>query len=156
MKARFVKVYGVSTLVAIFAAVCPFSVSAENDVLFGNNAVNDVAMNVVDDKEIFTAVEQMPEFPGGDAELMRYLAMHLHYPKAAADNFIQGRVTVQFVVQKDGSVGQVKVVRGKSPELDAEAVRVVKSLPRFIPGKNNGQPVAVWYTLPINFRLTVE
>ena len=71
----------------------------------------------------------------------------------AMENGVQGRVVVQFVVTKDGSVGQVKVMRGKDPDLDKEAVRVVKSLPRFIPGKMNGQAVNVWYTLPISFKL---
>ena len=104
-------------------------------------------------EQIFTAVEESPKFPGGDAELYKYLGSHIRYPEMAAQNNIQGRVIVQFVVEKNGSVGQVKVVRGKDPDLDKEAVRVVKSLPNFIPGKMNGQAVRVWYTLPINFKL---
>lgn len=104
-------------------------------------------------EEIFTAVEQMPQFPGGEAELLKYVATHIKYPTMAAENNIQGRVVVKFVVKKDGNVGEVVVLRGKDPDLDKEAVRVVKSLPRFIPGKMNGQAVSVWYTLPINFKL---
>ncbi len=104
-------------------------------------------------EKIFTAVEEQPKFPGGDAELYKWLSKNIRYPEMAAQNNIQGRVTVQFVVEKDGSVGEVKVVRGKDPDLDKEAVRVVKSLPKFIPGKMNGQNVRVWYTLPINFKL---
>jgi protein TonB len=104
-------------------------------------------------EEIFTAVEQMPQFPGGEAELLKYIASHIKYPTMAAENNIQGRVVVKFVVQKDGNVGDVVVVRGKDPDLDKEAVRVVKTLPKFIPGKMNGQAVSVWYTLPINFKL---
>ncbi len=104
-------------------------------------------------EKIFTAVEEAPKFPGGDAELYKWLSRNIRYPEMAAQNNIQGRVTVQFVVEKDGSVGEVKVVRGKDPDLDKEAVRVVKALPKFIPGKMNGQSVRVWYTLPIMFKL---
>ena len=104
-------------------------------------------------EEIFTAVEQMPQVPGGEAELLKYIASHIKYPTMAAENNIQGRVVVKFVVNKNGKVGDVVVVRGKDPDLDKEAVRVVKTLPDFIPGKMNGQAVSVWYTLPINFKL---
>ena len=104
-------------------------------------------------EEVFTAVEQMPQFPGGEAELLKYIGSHIKYPTMAAENNIQGRVVVKFVVGKDGRVGEVVVVRGKDPDLDKEAVRVVKTLPNFIPGKMNGQAVSVWYTLPINFKL---
>lgn len=104
-------------------------------------------------EEIFTAVEQMPQFPGGEGELLKYIGTHLKYPPMAAENNIQGRVVVKFVVKKDGNVGEVVVLRGKDPDLDKEAVRVVKTLPKFIPGKMNGQSVPVWYTLPINFKL---
>ena len=104
-------------------------------------------------EEIFTAVEQMPQFPGGEGELLKYIGSHIKYPPMAAENNIQGRVVVKFVVKKDGNVGEVVVLRGKDPDLDKEAVRVVKTLPDFIPGKMNGQAVSVWYTLPINFKL---
>ena len=104
-------------------------------------------------EKVFTAVEQMPAFPGGDAELMKYLSSHINYPPMAMENNIQGRVIVQFVVTKTGKVGEVKVVRGVDRDLDNEAVRVVKSLPDFIPGKMNGQAVNVWYTLPVTFKL---
>ena len=104
-------------------------------------------------EEIFTAVEQMPQFPGGEGELLKYISTHIKYPPMAAENNIQGRVVVKFVVKKDGNVGEVVVLRGKDPDLDKEAVRVVKTLPKLIPGKMNGQSVSVWYTLPINFKL---
>ncbi len=104
-------------------------------------------------EKIFTAVEESPKFPGGDKAMYEFLSKNIRYPEMAAQNNIQGRVTVQFVVEKDGSIGEVKVVRGKDPDLDKEAVRVVKSMPKFIPGKMNGQAVRVWYTLPINFKL---
>ena len=95
----------------------------------------------------------MPEFPGGVAELLNYVANNIHYPETARINEIQGRVVVRFVVEKDGSAGEVKVVRSKDPDLDCEAVRVVKTLPNFVPGKTNGQTVRVWFTLPVSFRL---
>ena len=104
-------------------------------------------------EQVFTAVEQMPAFPGGDAELMKYLSSHINYPPMAMENNIQGRVIVQSVVTKTGKVGEVRVVRGVDRDLDNEAVRVVKSLPDFIPGKMNGQAVNVWYTLPVTFKL---
>lgn len=104
-------------------------------------------------EEVFTAVQQMPQFPGGDAELYKWISSHIKYPTMAAENNIQGRVTVRFVVKEDGSIGRVEVLRGKDPDLDKEAQRVVKTLPKFIPGKMNGRAVQVWYTLPINFKL---
>lgn len=102
----------------------------------------------VDDNKVFDVVEQNPVFPGGEAALLKYVAEHIRYPAMAQENNIQGRVVVQFVVTKTGSIGQVKVVRSKDPDLDREAVRVVKSLPKFTPGKMNGHAVNVWYTLP--------
>lgn len=106
-----------------------------------------------DEDKVFTSVEQMPEFPGGQGALMSWLANHIKYPATAQENGVQGRVVVQFVVKKDGSIGDVKVARSKDPDLDREAVRVVKTFPNFTPGKMNGQPVNVWYTLPVNFKL---
>ena len=104
-------------------------------------------------EEIFKSVEQMPQFPGGEAALMKYLSSHINYPPMAAENNVQGRVVVQFVVDKTGKVGEVKVVRSVDKDLDKEAVRVCKSLPKFTPGRQNGQPVSVWYTLPVTFKL---
>ena len=104
-------------------------------------------------EEVFRSVEQMPQFPGGEAALMKYLQSHINYPPMAAENNVQGRVVVQFVVDKTGKVGEVKVVRSVDKDLDKEAVRVCKSLPKFTPGRQNGQAVAVWYTLPVTFKL---
>lgn len=103
--------------------------------------------------EIFTLVEQMPQFPGGDAALMKYLSSHIKYPPMAVENNVHGRVVVQFVIDKTGKVGEVKVIRSVDKDLDKEAVRVCMSLPKFTPGRQNGQPVAVWYTLPVTFKL---
>ena len=104
-------------------------------------------------EEIFKSVEQMPQFPGGEAALMKFLVSHINYPPMAAENNVQGRVVVQFVVDKTGKVGEVKVVRNVDKDLDREAVRVCQALPKFTPGRQNGRPVSVWYTLPIQFKL---
>ena len=103
--------------------------------------------------QVFHSVEQMPQFPGGEAALMKYLQSHINYPPMAVENGVQGRVVVQFVVDKTGKVGEVVVVRNVDKDLDKEAVRVCKSLPKFTPGRQNGQAVAVWYTLPVTFKL---
>ena len=103
--------------------------------------------------EYFDVVEQMPEFPGGAQALFGFVAKNIHYPKAAEDAGIQGRVIVTFVVMKDGSIGEVKVAKGVSPELDGEAVRCVKSMPKWKPGMQKGQAVNVKYTMPLSFRL---
>lgn len=120
-----------------------------------NEVVVEEKKPVVEEKkeEIFKSVEQMPTFPGGDAALMKYLSSHINYPTMAQENNIQGKVIVQFVVTKTGQVGEVKVVRSVDKDLDREAVRVCKSLPKFVPGRQNGQPVSVWYTLPVTFKL---
>ena len=105
------------------------------------------------EKVIFQVVEQMPEFPGGMQKAMEFLAKNIKYPVAAQEAKIEGRVIVQFVVERDGSVSDVKVMRGVNPELDAEAIRVVSMMPKWIPGKQRGKAVAVKYTMPIMFRL---
>lgn len=108
---------------------------------------------VVEETKIFTVVEQMPMFPGGDAALMQYLKQNIHYPAVAAENGVQGRVVVGFVVERDGSITDVNVLRSVDPSLDKEAVRVVKSMPKWNPGKQNGSAVRVKYQVPVSFRL---
>ena len=98
-------------------------------------------------------VEQRPQFPGGEAAMYRYISDNIVYPSAAAESGIQGRVHVEFIVEKDGSISGVRVIRSREPSLDAEAVRVVRAMPRWAPGRNNGEPVRVHYTLPVTFRL---
>ena len=107
----------------------------------------------VEETKVFTVVEQMPMFPGGDAALMSYLANNIHYPTVAAENGVQGRVVVGFVVERDGSITDVRILRGVDPSLDREAMRVVKSMPRWNPGKQNGSAVRVKYQVPVSFRL---
>ncbi len=100
------------------------------------------------------SVEQKPQFPGGDAALMKYLLSHINYPPMAAEYDIEGRVIVQFLVDKTtGKVGEVKVVRSVDKYLDKEAIRVVKALPIFTPGRHKGKPVDVWYVLPVTFMM---
>ena len=106
-----------------------------------------------DQDKIYRSAERMPQFPGGEAALMKYLKMHINYPPMAKANNIQGRVVVQFVVDKTGNIGEVKVVRSVDKDLDEEAVRIIKTLPKFNPGRQNRQAVAVWYTLPVTFKL---
>ncbi len=108
------------------------------------------------DETIFRSVEQMPQFPGGEAALMKYIESHIKYPPLAAQNNVQGIVVVQFVVNKDGSIGEVKVVRSVDKDLDKEAIRVIKTLPKFTPGRQNGKAVSVWYTLPVSFKLPAK
>ena len=105
------------------------------------------------EEEIFVAVEQQAEFPGGQAALMKWLSNNIRYPEAAQQNDIQGRVVVKFVVEKDGSTGSASVVKGVDKDLDREALRVVKKMPRWQPGKNNGVAVRSYFTLPVTFRL---
>ena len=105
------------------------------------------------DNKIFDVVEERPSFPGGDAALTQWLSSNIKYPVIAAENGIQGRVVVQFVISKTGVIRDVKVLRGVEPSLDKEAVRVIRSMPRWTPGKQNNTPVNVRYTLPITFRL---
>ena len=106
------------------------------------------------EEDVVFSAATMPSFPGGVGAMMHYINANLRYPQMAQDNNIQGRVVVQFVVEKDGSVGEVKVARSVDKELDAEAIRVCKTFPKFSPGRNAiGEPVRVWYTLPVNFKL---
>lgn len=103
--------------------------------------------------EIFTIVEEMPEFPGGMAKLADYLAKNIKYPQMARESGIQGRVFVNFVIEPDGHVSNVNVMRSLGGGCDEEAIRVVKSMPKWKPGKQRGKPVRVSYILPVNFKL---
>ena len=104
--------------------------------------------------EIFIRVEEMPEFPGGEPALLAFIARNTVYPEEAIINNIKGRVTLKFVVNPDGSVGKIEILRGIDPLLNQEAIRVIGTLPHFKPGKQNGVAVPVWYSVPVNFRIT--
>jgi len=101
----------------------------------------------------YQQVDVMPVFPGGDVGLLKYIADSTHYPKEAKEKGIQGKVITRFMVKKDGSVSDVSVLKGASPLLDNEAIRVVKTLPKFTPGILNGKTVPVWFMVPITFAL---
>lgn len=110
--------------------------------------------STVSDKEkVYQIVEQQPSFPGGREELFKYLAYNVRYPIDAAENKIEGRVLVTFVVEHDGSISNVNVANSVYPSLDKESIRVVSGMPKWIPGKANGKTVRVKYTIPITFRL---
>ena len=106
-----------------------------------------------DENGIFQVVEQQPEFPGGMAELMKYLQKNLRYPQICKEQRVQGRVILQFVVNADSTITDVNVVKPVNPHLDKEAVRVVKAMPKWKPGMQRGEPVRVRFTLPVTFRL---
>ena len=106
-----------------------------------------------EENKVFDIVEEMPSFPGGMGALNKYLHDNVHYPVVAQENGVQGRVTVQFVVNRDGSIVDAQVVRGVDPYLDKEALRVINSMPKWKPGMQRGKPVRVRYTVPVNFRL---
>jgi protein TonB len=135
----------------------------DNLDIFDSEFREDVAVKIVtfqeeeeeiEEEQVFVVVEDMPGFGGGDSNKFReYIAKNLRYPEVAAENGIQGRVFVQFVVEPDGRVSNVKVVRGVDPALDKEAVRVVESSPPWKPGKQRGKPVRVSFTFPIIFVL---
>lgn len=109
---------------------------------------------VVVEDDIFVIVEENPQFPdGGTAGLLQYLGKNIKYPTIPQENGTQGRVTVQFVVNKDGSIVDVKVIRGVDPYLDKEAVRVISTMPKWIPGKQRGVPVRCKFTVPVTFKL---
>jgi len=107
----------------------------------------------IEENVVFQIVEKMPSFPGGEAAMMKFLSDNIKYPTIAQENGIQGRVYVNFVVSKTGEISNIKVVRGVDPALDQEAIRVVKSMPKWEPGEQRGKPVNVSFMLPINFVL---
>lgn len=106
-----------------------------------------------EEEKIFVVVEKMPQFPGGDLGLRKYIATHVKYPNVARESGIEGKVYLRFCVTSTGAVKKVSVLRSVDPLLDKEAMRVVKSLPKWTPGEQRGKKVNVWYTVPINFQL---
>ena len=119
----------------------------------GYGAAVEVEEEEVEEEQIFQVVEEMPEFPGGQAECMKWLGKNMKYPQISQENGVQGRVIVQFVVNSDGSIVDAQVVRGVDPYLDKEALRVIGLMPKWKPGKQRGKAVRVKFTLPVMFRL---
>lgn len=128
-------------------------------VLSGNEEGIDIAdlpnheVIVQADPPVFEIVEQMPSFPGGEIEMMRYIGENMRYPVVAQESNIQGQVIIRFVVTANGTIDDIKVLKSLHPSCDKEATRVVQSMPRWTPGKQNGKNVAVYFTLPVRFRL---
>ncbi len=139
------------------AAIGTFDVKGNDESGEVLKAKEEIATEPVKPKEeenkVFDVVEQMPSYPGGNGALMQYLSSHIKYPVIAEENGIQGRVICTFVVERDGSITDVRIAKSVDPSLDKEAMRVVSSMPKWIPGKQNGSAVRVKYTLPVTFRL---
>lgn len=127
-------------LMSLMAVFCLSTVSAQKTVVSKKN------------QKVFDVVEQMPEFPGGMEALFKYMAENMKYPEDAKKQQVEGRVLVQFIVETDGSVSNTEVLMRVFPSLDAEAVRVISGMPKWIPGKQNGKVVRVKYTIPVSFR----
>lgn len=134
-----------------------FSLTTKGDAKPNNATPNPLVPALADDSNpsnpTYRVVDEMPRYPGGDEALLRFIAVSVKYPKDAQEAGVQGRVIYSFVVEKDGTVNDTKMIRGVSPSLDAEALRVISTFPKWTPGKLNGQPVRVLYTVPIAFRL---
>ena len=125
---------------SLMAVFCLSTMSAQKTVVSKKN------------QKVFDVVEQMPEFPGGMEALFKYMAENMKYPEDAKKQQVEGRVLVQFIVETDGSVSNTEVLMRVFPSLDAEAVRVISGMPKWIPGKQNGKVVRVKYTIPVSFR----
>jgi TonB family protein len=136
------------------AATAAYGLKGKNGVIIVETKVGaakkDSDLN--SDKPVY-GVEKMPQFPGGENALMEFIGNNLHYPKEAAEVGVQGRVTIRFVVTKTGKVSDITVIRGLNPACDAEAARVIRLMPNWIPGSQEGKPVSVYYTLPIVYKL---
>ena len=132
-----------------------FMVSTNDQALATQNGLSfhTAPAPVLQEEPIFTVVEQMPEFPGGQEALIKYMVNNVKYPENARKKGIQGTVFVSFVVGKDGSISNVKVLRGVDKELDEEAIRVVSNMPKWKPGKEKGKAVKVQYNLPVAYKL---
>ena len=144
-------------LAATNTAIGAFTVEGNDEeageVLKAKEVIAEPEPPKVEETKVFDVVEEMPQFPGGQAALLEYLSKNIKYPVVAEENGVQGRVIVTFVVERDGSITDVKVVKSVDPSLDKEAARVVKSMPKWQPGKQNGSAVRVKYTVPVTFRL---
>lgn len=139
------------------AAISVFNVFGNDEngevLKIKNMIVNEPVKPKVEENQVFEYVEQMPSFPGGPSALMQYLSKNIKYPPFAEEMNIQGRVVCTFVVERDGSVTDIRIVKSVDSSLDKEAIRVVSAMPKWIPGRQNGQMVRVKYTLPVTFRL---
>lgn len=147
-KAVLIAGIGLTSLTAVAS-------TSSNTASASSNGIQSQVCDTTLQSEIFGMNPgRMPSFPGGDAALMKFISEHLVYPEEAAKNKIEGKVIVQFIVEETGKVGEVKVARSVNEELDSEAVRVIKLLPDFSPGRNaKGEQIKVWYTMPVIFKI---
>ena len=152
-KAATIKADGGNEIVVIERTVTPQNTECNATLSEREPVEMPNGMEVDKTKKAFDVVEQMPQYPGGPAALMQFLAQNIRYPEAAHKAGIQGRVIANFVVEKDGSITEGRIVKSVSPELDAEALRVINSMPNWIPGMQNGEAVRVKYTIPVTFQL---
>ena len=140
-----------STSTKVISEAAKDSVTSKKEVV--QAPVENTVKNQTDKDKIYTVIEKMPLFPGGESELMKYIGINLKYPLEAQQKGIQGRILVRFVVNKTGKVENAEVIRGLDPAIDKEGLRVVNSLPVWIPGEQKGEKVSVYYVLPITFKL---
>lgn len=152
----FIPLVGILMLLSNIEAVARLTVRLANEATVSNAMVTVTGTSSKSremDEQVFTVVEKMPSFPGGDAELLKYIATNIKYPTDAQEAGVQGRVICSFVVDKKGNIVEPKIIRGIDPSLDAEALRVIGMMPRWTPGRQDGKAVRVLYTVPIIFRL---
>ena len=151
--------YAVGHDAGVFAGGNMMFLSSEDDasivheIAYAEPVMDEDEEEAANENYVFVTVETMPQFPGGDIAVLEYIKNNLVYPEAAKENGIQGRVVVSFVVEVDGSISEVTVVRGVDPQLDAEAIRLIKSMPNWKPGMQRGKPVRVKYQVPVRFQL---
>ncbi len=141
--------FAISALVLLVVAVAPVRANAQDK----KGKTTQTRKDTTTDDKIYEVCEQMPIFEGGDAALLKYLRENLKYPDKTKDRGVQGRLVIGFIVEKDGSLTEVKVLRPVDIDLDAEVLRLVKGMPKWIPGRHNGQRVRVRYLLPIHICL---
>ncbi len=150
------------TLVTVLIISITNSYCQQIDTLVQQEVIDDVPPDInkvgiapseKTEQEIFAFVEQMPQFPGGESAMYKFLGDNIHYPESARKANVQGKVFVQFVVSPNGELTDLKILRGVSTDIDNEALRVIHMMPNWVPGKQNGRCVSVLFTLPINFKL---
>ena len=152
-KYRYKKCRVLRRVITAVIAILLFALGAYSEPVPGE-LTTPIDEIILEESGVFYNPEQYPQFPNNsDIGLFEWIKRNLRYPEIAKKNGVQGRVVVQFLIKKDGSIEEIKIYRSRHPALDEEAIRIVKTFPKFIPGKRNGVPVDMWYTLPIDFKL---
>ena len=152
-KYRYKKCLALRRVIGAIIPILLFALGAYSEPVQGELAMP-IEEIILEGSGAFHNLEQIPQFPNNsEIGLLKWVQSNLKYPEVAKKNGVQGRVVVQFLIKKDGSIEEIKIYRSRHPALDEEAIRIVKTFPKFIPGKRNGVPVDMWYTLPIDFKL---